>query len=108
MKRNVGYTWHLAELMARHGLHNTTDLIPLLAERGIDLSPAQTYRIVTGKPERVSLHTVAAICDIFECEVADLVTFTATTERRKKPTADNVFPLAGGKRPARAHIINND
>ncbi len=108
MKRDINYTWHLAELMARHGLHNTTDLIPLLAERGIALSPAQTYRIVTGKPERVALQTVAAICDIFECELADLVTFTATTSRREKPTADNVLPLAGAKRPARARILPDE
>ena len=33
MKRKVDYTWRLAELMAARGLHNTTDLIPLLAER---------------------------------------------------------------------------
>ena len=37
MRRKVDYTWRLAELMAAQGLHNTTDLIPLLAERGINL-----------------------------------------------------------------------
>ena len=35
MKRDVDYTWRLAELMAAHGMHNSTDLIPRLAERGI-------------------------------------------------------------------------
>jgi hypothetical protein len=28
MKREVDYTWRLAELMAAHGMHNSTDLIP--------------------------------------------------------------------------------
>ena len=32
MKRDVDYHWHLAELMARHGLHNSTDLAPLLRD----------------------------------------------------------------------------
>ena len=29
MKRQVDYTWRLAELMAARGMHNSTDLIPL-------------------------------------------------------------------------------
>ncbi|MET3206622.1 hypothetical protein ABIB17_003745 [Arthrobacter sp. UYEF6] len=51
MKRQVGYTWRLSELMASRGLHNNTDLIPLLAERGSILSRPQVYRIVN-QPER--------------------------------------------------------
>ena len=46
MKRDVDYTWRLAKLMAAHGMHNSTDLIPRLAERGIQLSRPQVYRIV--------------------------------------------------------------
>ena len=34
MKRQVDYTWRVAELMAAAGMHNSTDLIPRLAERG--------------------------------------------------------------------------
>ncbi|AWK76563.1 hypothetical protein CBI38_34975 (plasmid) [Rhodococcus oxybenzonivorans] len=61
MKRTVDYTWRLAELMAARGQHNSTDLIPLLHERGIDLSRPQVYRLVTQRPERVSLQMVAAL-----------------------------------------------
>ena len=32
MKRQVSYTWRLAELMAARGMHNSTELIPLLVE----------------------------------------------------------------------------
>ncbi|GAP56275.1 hypothetical protein AHiyo6_28400, partial [Arthrobacter sp. Hiyo6] len=67
MKRQVEYTWRLSELMATRALHNTTDLIPLLSERGIILSRPQVYRIVNQKPERVALQIIAAICDIFSC-----------------------------------------
>jgi hypothetical protein len=28
MKRLVDYTWRLAEIMAAHGMHNSTELIP--------------------------------------------------------------------------------
>lgn len=47
MKRTVDYRWRLAELMAARGMHNTTELIPHLAERDITLSRPQVYRLVT-------------------------------------------------------------
>ena len=60
MKRQVEYRWRLAELMAARGLHNTTDLIPLLAERGIVLSRPQVYRLVNQKPERAGMSCASA------------------------------------------------
>lgn len=85
VKREVQYRWRLAELMAARGLHNTTDLIPLLAERGITLSRPQVYRLVNQKPERVALQVIAAICDIFSCGPEDLITVTAADIRARKP-----------------------
>lgn len=110
MKRTVDYHWHLAELMARNGLHNSTDLLPRLAERGISLSPSQAYRLVTGRPERVSLQVIAALCDLLDCEIGDLVTLTAgNAARRARPTADNVVALNDPSgRPTRARIIRDD
>ena len=35
MTRTVGYVWHLRRLMAERGMFATTDLVPLLAERGV-------------------------------------------------------------------------
>lgn len=110
MKRKVDYTWRLAELMAVRGLHNTTDLIPLLAERGITLSRPQVYRLVNQRPERVSLQVVAAICDIFGCGPHDLLTVTGTDVRiRKTATATpaNVVELDRTARPRRANILDN-
>ncbi|WP_427136586.1 helix-turn-helix domain-containing protein [Pseudarthrobacter sp. S9] len=110
MKRQVEYTWRLSELMAARGLHNTTDLIPLLAERGIILSRPQVYRIVNQKPERVALQVIAAICDIFSCGPEDLITVTAADVRaRKTGTANspNVVDLNRTVRPRRARIIDD-
>jgi DNA-binding Xre family transcriptional regulator len=87
VKRDVDFRWRLSELMARRGLHNSTDLAPLLRERGIDLSPSQVYRVVTQRPERVSLKLVAALCDIFECGPKDLITVTAAEARRPRRAA---------------------
>lgn len=109
MKREVDYRWRLAELMARDGLHNSTDLAPLLRERGIDLSPSQVYRIVTQRPERVSLKLIAALCDIFGCGPEDLVTVTAADARRpQKAAAGNVMRLTDAIKPVRARIVRDD
>jgi DNA-binding Xre family transcriptional regulator len=111
MKRKVEYTWRLSELMAARGLHNTTDLIPLLAERGIILSRPQVYRIVNQKPERVALQVIAAICDIFSCGPEDLITVTAADVRaRKTATANspNVVDLNRTVRPRRTRVIDDD
>lgn len=54
-RRNVSYQWRLREVMAAHGMFATTDLVPLLNDRGIELSASQVHRLVTGTPERLSL-----------------------------------------------------
>ena len=46
----LGYRWHLRRLMAEQEMFATTTLVPLLAERGVVLSEAQVYRLVTGTP----------------------------------------------------------
>ena len=71
--KRLGYAWHLRQLMAKHNLWKSTELRPLLRERGINLSDTQIYRLVTGTPERISLGVLVALCDIFECTPADLI-----------------------------------
>lgn len=108
MKRKVDYRWRLREVMAEHGMYATTDLVPLLRERGIDLSASQVHRMVTGKPERLSLTVLAALCDIFETDPAALITTTAATAG-VRPTADGDLPSPAplaGLRPKRARITD--
>lgn len=83
MKRETDYRWRLPELMAARGLHNSTDLSPLLKERGIELSASQVYRLDAQRPERISLMMVAALCDIFGCGAEDLITVTVTAADAK-------------------------
>ncbi|MDT5411445.1 MAG: hypothetical protein QOG14_3665 [Mycobacterium sp.] len=115
MKRQVDYTWRLAELMAARGMHNSTQLIPLLAERGIQLSRPQVYRVVYQRPERISLQMMAALCDILGCGVEDLVTVTAIDVRRRKASSGsqtaakpNVVELNKAVRPRRARVLSDD
>ncbi|WP_262698141.1 MULTISPECIES: helix-turn-helix domain-containing protein [Streptomyces] len=65
--------------MAQHRIFTATELVPLLHERGIDLSASQVHRLVSGTPERLSLQVMAALCDILSCTPADLVAPTPPT-----------------------------
>lgn len=69
----MGFDWHLRMRMAERGLFQTSDLMPLLAERGIELSREQIYRLVTSPPQRLSMDVFAALCDILECQPGDLI-----------------------------------
>ena len=51
----------------------TTDLVPLLAERGVVLSGEQVYRLVARVPQRLSLTTLSALCDILSCGPSELI-----------------------------------
>lgn len=86
MTGKTGYVWHLRRLMAEHGMFATTDLGPLLAMRGVCLSREQVYRLVTRTPERLSLTTLAALCDILGCEPNDL--FEPFVEMRAAASAN--------------------
>ena len=106
MRRAIGYRWLLRDVMADHGLFATTTLVPLLAERGIDLSPSQVHRLVTQTPERLSMPILVALCDIFECSPNDLVAVDTTVVADKKAiNSAAVTPLPTGSRPRRARVV---
>lgn len=95
--RTVGYRWHLRHVMAQHEMYSTTELLPHLGARGIVLSREQVYRLVAKVPERLSLDTLAALCDILDCSPADLIEVTTeptgeTPPSRRSALAD-VSPL---------------
>jgi DNA-binding Xre family transcriptional regulator len=109
MIREVGFRWHLRARMAERGMFSTTDLLPHLAERGIDLHPTQVYRLVAGTPERLNLQILAGLCDILDCTPADLIeTYahgrTARTRKAAGGQASPAKPEDPGLRPTRARI----
>ncbi len=101
MSRTIGYRWHLRRLMAGQDMYATTQLGPLLAERGITLSREQVYRLVTGTPERLSLATLAALCDILGCQPGDLIEVVRTPAVSKPASS----PAARRPRPVRARVV---
>ena len=95
------YRWNLRRVMAERDIYKTTELVPLLASFGVVLSREQVYRLVTGRPERLSLNTLAALCEILTCEPNDLIEIAYAEEvAETRPPA--AVPI---KRPRRARVL---
>lgn len=111
--RQVEYVWHLRQLMAQRAMYSTTDLMPLLAERGIELSAPQVYRLVTGTPERLNMRVLAALCDALDCTPTDLIetrVVEAGRRQQKKASGGEAGPEGGVRafRPTRAKIVTDE
>lgn len=89
MIKKMAIHWHLRLRMAGKGMFQTSDLLPLLAERGIQLSREQVYRLVTQPPQRLSMDTLAALCDILDCQPNDLIEVYAANSAVRKVAASD-------------------
>ncbi len=111
MTAKLDYRWKLREVMATRGLFQTTHLRPKLAERGINLSDSQVYRLVVDTPERLNLKVLMALLDILDCRMDELIepvaARTRTSGTRKKAVGQNPEPTTdiGEFRPKRARIV---
>lgn len=109
MARKINFHWNLRQLMAAHDLWKTTELVPLLAERGVRLSATQVYRLVTDKPDRLSMKTLTALCDILSCTPADLIApYVEASGRRLAGGESNVVQVRPDYRPERARIVDDE
>jgi DNA-binding Xre family transcriptional regulator len=104
MAGKLDYRWHLRQVMAARGMFATTDLIPLLATRGIELSSSQVYRLVVERPERLSLKILMALLDILDCDMQELIEPVAATRTARRSKAVGEGASVGDLRPKRARI----
>ncbi|WP_239342403.1 helix-turn-helix transcriptional regulator [Frankia sp. CiP3] len=107
IRRQVSYQWRLREVMATRGLFTTSNLVPLLAERGVTLSASQVHRLVTGAPERLSLPVLAALCDLLDVTPAELITTRAVNAAPQRIAVGDTpapAPPAEGVRPKRVQL----
>ena len=79
--------WNLRQLLAQQGIFKTTDLVPLLAERGVALSREQVYRLVANEPQRLNLEVLLALCEILDCSPNDLLVLERVEQARPKRQA---------------------
>jgi hypothetical protein len=114
MTAKLDYRWHLRELMAMRGMFSTTDLGPLLQERGVNLSVSQVYRLVTETPERLNLKVLMALIDILGCTMDQLIEPSPIAAVAKKSRRSAVGETSAGSgpepgigehRPKRARLV---
>jgi DNA-binding Xre family transcriptional regulator len=90
--KKMGIQWHVRLRMAEKGFYQTSDLVPLLAERGITLSREQVFRLVTQPPQRLSMDTLAALCDILDCLPNDLIEVQVVNTELRRTAGDTKNP----------------
>ena len=104
MAARLDYRWHLRQVMAARGMFSTTDLLRPLADRGITLSSSQVYRLVTDRPERLSLKILMALLDILDCTMEELIEPVEAAKQARKTRAAGGGAGVGDLRPRRARI----
>jgi DNA-binding Xre family transcriptional regulator len=96
--KKMGIRWNLRKLMAARDMFQTTDLDPLLAERGIHLSREQVFRLVTQPPQRLSMDTLAALHGILGCTPNDLIEVETVNAEVRKIADDTSDPAPAVRR----------
>jgi DNA-binding Xre family transcriptional regulator len=102
--RSVSVQWNLRQVMADRGMFQTSELVPLLAERDVHLSREHVYRLVTKTPQRLNTEVLVALCDILACTPSDLITAVVENTRRAKTGTSDAGPKIGSLRPVRTTI----
>lgn len=96
--------WRLRQLMSERGIYQTSELVPLLAERQVFLSRQYVHRLVTKAPQRINIDLLAALCDILDCSPSDLLELvTEAVQTPKKAAAAEGLGI-GELRPIRATV----
>ena len=104
MARRVSVRWNLRQVMASHGLYQTSDLLPLLAERDIHLSRQYVHTLVTKTPRRINTELFVALCDILDCDAGDLLEPVIDVTEKPRTGTRDAGPGIGDLRPIRAVV----
>ncbi len=109
MTRTIQVQWNLRQVMADRGLFQTSELLPLLEERGIHLTREHVYRLVTKTPQRLNTEVLVALCDALGCTPGDLITGVVAEQKQAKTgTTSEGGPQIGDLRPIRARVRRPD
>jgi DNA-binding Xre family transcriptional regulator len=104
MPARIVMQWHLRQVMASRGLFQTSDLVPLLAERDIHITRQAVHRLVTKAPQRINIDLLAALCDILDCQPNDLLEPAVQALEVADTGTEDTGPGIGDLRPIRATV----
>ncbi len=100
----IDYEWRLRPMLAERGITSYAELAPLLASHGVSLSESQVWRLFTGKPERLNLHTLMVLCEIVDCTPNDLIHPVRVRAKARARAAQAGGKGVGDLKPKRARI----
>ncbi|WP_229659622.1 helix-turn-helix domain-containing protein [Nesterenkonia alkaliphila] len=89
-------------------MFQTSELLPLLEERGIHMTREYVYRLVTKTPQRLNTEVFVALCDALACTPGDLITRIFAEQEQLKTGTSEGAPQIGDLRPVRAKIRRPD
>jgi DNA-binding Xre family transcriptional regulator len=95
MTRHVTMQWNLRQVMADRGIFQTSELLPLLQQRGVNVSREHVYRLVTRTPQWINIDILAALCDALGCGADELLSLVVEAPDAGTGTAG----LDSGKGP---------
>jgi len=104
MPARIVMQWHLRQVMAARGLFQTSDLVPLLADRDIHITRQAVHRLVTKAPQRINIDLLAALCDILDCQPNDLLEPAVEALEAADTGTEDTGPGIGDLRPIRAKV----
>ncbi len=104
MNARVVMQWHLRQVMATRGIYQTSELVPLLAERGLVLSRQYVHKLVTQTPQRLNMDILAVLCDVLDCEPNDLLEPVVQAAAPQPTGTAGSGPGIGDLRPIRAQL----
>ncbi|MFD6358066.1 helix-turn-helix domain-containing protein [Nocardia tengchongensis] len=105
--RRLQMRWHLRQVMATRGIFATSDMVPLLADRGIHMTRQYVHKLVTNAPQRINTDLLAALCDILDCQPNDLLEPVALQAEQARTGTDGHTEEGhgiGALRPIRATV----
>lgn len=107
--RTIQVQWNLRQVMADLGLFQTSELLPLLEERGIHLTREHVYRLVTKTPQRLNIEVFVALCDALGATPNDLIEPVVVEQKTARAASgDPTGPKLGDIRPVRARVRRPD
>ena len=111
MTMKLDYEWRLRPLLAERGIYTAAQLKPHLEGYGIWLSDSQVYRLLTGKPERLNLRVLMALCELLDCTPTELirpVQSSAPTLAERRAAAASGVDADLVPKPARVRLRPRD
>jgi putative transcriptional regulator len=94
--------WNLRLVAANRGIWKSSELQRMLADAGLVISAGKMSHLWSGMPVTIRLDDLDVICEVLDCEIAELLIREPEKVRARVPQVDTVEHAAAvGAEPLR-------